>query len=311
MTREAPHPTRSTNNAEITKRDPLVTVERCRSFAAVGDALISKTPSPQLSNTPLFCSAVQCSTGCWGSFCIVGGRDCSARADNSHERIREETVASILVVDDAATSRDIMGRVLSSLGHMVNFATDGIEALPKAKEVKPDIVLMDIVMPRMDGFKAMRTLKDDPATSGIPVVLVSTKNNDSDIFWGKKQGAAEYLPKPFTEQSLVAVVHKILGLATPVMAAPASTPTSSSPSIPAPSGGGGKSQATLDAISAAYLKAVGPFGKVAFKRELGNLGVPVELFNKSHAHALVSALSASIPDASARRDFDATCRQYT
>ncbi|MGE0551092.1 MAG: response regulator [Kofleriaceae bacterium] len=252
---------------------------------------------------------MQCSTGCWGSFCNVGGHTCPARADNSHERIREETVASILVVDDAATSRDIMGRVLSSLGHMVNFATDGIEALPKAKEVKPDIVLMDIVMPRMDGFKAMRTLKDDPATSGIPVVLVSTKNNDSDIFWGKKQGAAEYLPKPFTEQSLVAVVHKILGLSTPAMAAPA--PAASSPSLPVPSAGGGKSQATIDAISAAYMKAVGPFGKVAFKKEFGNLGVPVELFNKSHAHALVSALSASIPDATARRDFDAACRQDT
>ena len=93
-------------------------------------------------------------------------------------------MASILVVDDAATSRDIMGRVLTGLGHFVSFATDGIDALPKAKEVRPDLVLMDIVMPGMDGFRAMRSLKDDPATSGIPVVLVSTKNGESDVFWG-------------------------------------------------------------------------------------------------------------------------------
>ncbi len=218
-------------------------------------------------------------------------------------------MASILVVDDAATSRDIMGRVLSSFGHMVNFATDGIEALPKAKEVKPDLVLMDIVMPRMDGFKAMRTLKDDPSTSSIPVVLVSTKNNESDIFWGKKQGAAEYLPKPFTEQSLVAVVHKILGLSVPASAM--SMPAPSQSHAPAPSGGNPKAQQTLDAIQSAYMKAVGPFGKVAFKKEFGNLGVPVELFDKPHAHALVTALAGSISDASARSTFESTCRQYT
>ena len=149
------------------------------------------------------------------------------------------------------------------------------------------------------------------ARAGAVSHLVSTKNNESDIFWGKKQGAAEYLPKPFTEQSLVAVVHKILGLAAPAGAMPASMPAPAQSHAPAPSGGGGKSQATIDAIQAAYMKAVGPFGKVAFKRELGNLGVPVELFGKNHAHTLVSTLAGSITDASARSTFEATCRQYT
>jgi twitching motility two-component system response regulator PilH len=204
-----------------------------------------------------------------------------------------------------------MGRVLSSFGHMVNFATDGIEALPKAKEVKPDLVLMDIVMPRMDGFKAMRTLKDDPSTSSIPVVLVSTKNNESDIFWGKKQGAAEYLPKPFTEQSLVAVVHRILGLAAPAPAVQSMPAPAAQSHAPAASGGGGKAQAMIDGIQGAYMKAVGPFGKVAFKKEFGNLGVPVELFGKTHAHALVTALAGSISDATARNTFESTCRQWT
>ncbi|MGE0869017.1 MAG: PleD family two-component system response regulator [Kofleriaceae bacterium] len=214
-------------------------------------------------------------------------------------------MASILVVDDAATSREIMGRVLSGLGHMVAFATDGVDALPKAKECKPDLVLMDIVMPQMDGFKAMRTLREDPSTSKIPVVLVSTKNADSDIFWGKKQGAADYLPKPFTEQSLISIVYKILGLSPP--SGRASAPAQS---MPTPGGVAQPMPGALDVIQKAFFRAMGPFGKVAFKRELDNLGIPPEMLGRTQLSALCRALSNSISDASARSEFESSTRAF-
>ena len=215
-------------------------------------------------------------------------------------------MASILVVDDAATSREIMGRVLSGLGHMVAFATDGIDALPKAKDCKPDLVLMDIVMPQMDGFKAMRTLREDPSTSKIPVVLVSTKNADSDIFWGKKQGAAEYLPKPFTEQSLISIVYKILGLSPPAGRAAAIAP----PMPMTPTGVAQPLPGAVEAIQKAFFRAMGPFGKVAFKRELDNLGIPPEMLGRTQISALVRALSNGIADASARSEFESATKAF-
>jgi twitching motility two-component system response regulator PilH len=198
-----------------------------------------------------------------------------------------------------------MGRILSGLGHFVSYATDGVDALPKAKEVRPDLVLMDIVMPGMDGFRAMRALKEDPSTSNIPVVLVSTKNGDSDVFWGKKQGAADYVTKPFTEQSLIASVYRILGLSPPARVA-AATPAA------APITGGapvGHVQNVLDGIQKAFCRALGPFGKMQFKTELGNLGIAPEFMNTGHMSALISNLARAISDASARRDFETEAKK--
>jgi len=101
-----------------------------------------------------------------------------------------------------------MGRVLSSLGHVVAYASDGNEVLPKAKQIMPDLVLLDIVMPGMDGFRAMRVLRNDPATAKIPVVLVSTKNQQSDVFWGKKQGADEHVGKPYTPEQMTTLIQR-------------------------------------------------------------------------------------------------------
>jgi twitching motility two-component system response regulator PilH len=88
------------------------------------------------------------------------------------------------------------------------YAADGAEAVMKAKEHKPALIFLDVVMPRQDGFKTCRTLKQDPETSRIPVVLVTSKATESDKFWGKKQGADDHVGKPFTADALVGIIRR-------------------------------------------------------------------------------------------------------
>jgi twitching motility two-component system response regulator PilH len=120
-------------------------------------------------------------------------------------------VQNILIVDDVKTDRDLMGKVVSAAGHIPVYATDGDEALAAAKQTQPALIFLDVVMPRVNGFNACRVLKQDPATSAIPVVLVTSKSAESDKFWGKKQGANDHIGKPFTVESLTAVIKRFLG----------------------------------------------------------------------------------------------------
>src|SRR5262245_29069277 len=106
-------------------------------------------------------------------------------------------MSTILVVDDVQTDRELVGRVVTRAGYQVAYAVDGDEAIRKAKEIRPAMIFMDVVMPNLNGFNACRKLKQDPETSGIPVVLVTSKGTESDQFWGKKQGADDHLAKPF------------------------------------------------------------------------------------------------------------------
>jgi CheY-like chemotaxis protein len=115
---------------------------------------------------------------------------------------------TILVVDDVQTDRDLVGRVVQSAGHSPVYATEGEEAVAKAKQIKPALILLDVVMPGMNGFNACRKLKQDPETATIPVVLVTSKSTDSDKFWGKKQGADDHLSKPFDQQQLLAIIRR-------------------------------------------------------------------------------------------------------
>jgi twitching motility two-component system response regulator PilH len=80
---------------------------------------------------------------------------------------------------------------------------DGAEGIRKAREIRPDLILMDIVMPGVDGFRATRTLANDPATRKIPVIMVSSKSQETDRIWGMRQGAVDYLVKPVTPAQLV------------------------------------------------------------------------------------------------------------
>jgi twitching motility two-component system response regulator PilH len=119
-------------------------------------------------------------------------------------------MATILIVDDMQTDRELVGKVVMSSGHNPVYAADGDEALAKAKDIKPALIFMDVVMPNMNGFNACRKLKQDPDTKAIPVVLVTSKGEDSDKFWGKKQGADDHIPKPFSPDILASTIKRFV-----------------------------------------------------------------------------------------------------
>lgn len=119
-------------------------------------------------------------------------------------------MSDILIVDDARTDRELLSRVVVGLGHRAILAVDGEEALAKARSLKPALVLLDVVMPRLDGFNVCRQLKRDPATSALPVVLITAKSAESDRFWGRKQGADDHIAKPFTPDQIKAVIRRFI-----------------------------------------------------------------------------------------------------
>ncbi len=114
----------------------------------------------------------------------------------------------VLIVDDVRSDVQLMADALRPAGYDCIRASNGVEALERARSEKPDVILLDIVMPGQDGFATCRQLKRDTTTKHIPVVMVSSKNGESDRFWGQKQGAAEYLIKPFSPNDLLAIVKR-------------------------------------------------------------------------------------------------------
>jgi twitching motility two-component system response regulator PilH len=112
-------------------------------------------------------------------------------------------MALILIIDDSPTEVFQMRRMLENHGFETETAADGAEGLRKAREMRPDLILMDIVMPGVDGFRATRMLANDPETRAIPVIMVSSKGQESDRSWGMRQGAVDYLVKPVKSAQLV------------------------------------------------------------------------------------------------------------
>jgi DNA-binding response OmpR family regulator len=125
---------------------------------------------------------------------------------------REPSMAEekILVVDDSPTELQLMIEPLVNQGYRVITATDGIEALEKAVKEHPRLILLDVLMPGKNGFQVCRQLKTNPATSDIKIIIVSSKCQESDRFWGLKQGADEYLAKPFNEENLLNHISTLL-----------------------------------------------------------------------------------------------------
>lgn len=119
-------------------------------------------------------------------------------------------MATILIVDDSATMMEGHKRILEKQGHTVHHAEDGEAGVAMALELKPDLILMDVVMPKMNGFQATRKITKDPSTAHIPVVIVTSKDQETDIMWGKRQGAKDYLIKPADESQLNATVDRLL-----------------------------------------------------------------------------------------------------
>ncbi|MFZ3193125.1 MAG: twitching motility response regulator PilH [Moraxellaceae bacterium] len=119
-------------------------------------------------------------------------------------------MARILVVDDSPTEMFRFREILQRNGHQVIEATNGADGVAAARAEKPDLVLMDVVMPGMNGFQATRQITRGAETSKIPVVIVSTKDQETDRVWGRRQGASDYLTKPIDEPALMKVITQLL-----------------------------------------------------------------------------------------------------
>jgi len=122
-------------------------------------------------------------------------------------------MARILIVDDSPSQLLGIQRIVEKLGHQSLTAEDGAAGVEVAKRELPDMVLMDVVMPNLNGFQATRTLSRDANTRHIPVILVTTKDQDTDRMWGLRQGAKAYLTKPFSESELAEVIDRIFSSA--------------------------------------------------------------------------------------------------
>ncbi|MFP5373841.1 MAG: response regulator [Gammaproteobacteria bacterium] len=119
-------------------------------------------------------------------------------------------MARILIVDDSPSQLMGIRRIVEKLGHEASTAEDGAAGVEAAKRELPDLILMDVVMPNLNGFQATRAITRDPATRHIPVILVTTKDQDTDRVWGMRQGAKAYITKPFGEAELAEVIEQWL-----------------------------------------------------------------------------------------------------
>jgi len=119
-------------------------------------------------------------------------------------------MSTVLVVEDSPTQRQMITDLLRGSGLKVIVATDGVEAIESIQNQCPDLVVLDIVMPRMNGYEVCRRLKSDPQTQGVPVVMCSSKGEEFDRYWGMKQGADAYIAKPFEPTELVGTVKQLL-----------------------------------------------------------------------------------------------------
>ena len=119
-------------------------------------------------------------------------------------------MARILIVDDSPSQLMGMKRIVEKLGHEALTAEDGAAGVEAAKANVPDLILMDVVMPNLNGFQATRAISKEPATAHIPIVLVTTKDQETDKVWGMRQGAKAYITKPFAELQLVEVLNSLL-----------------------------------------------------------------------------------------------------
>ena len=119
-------------------------------------------------------------------------------------------MARILIVDDSPSQLMGIQRIVEKLGHQTLTAEDGAAGVEVAKAELPDLILMDVVMPNLNGFQATRSLTREPTTKHIPVILVTTKDQDTDRVWGMRQGAKAYITKPFSESELSELIVQYL-----------------------------------------------------------------------------------------------------
>ena len=119
-------------------------------------------------------------------------------------------MAVVLIIDDSPTELHLFQSMLEKAGFDTLVADSGEEGIRQAVTARPDCILMDVVMPGMNGFQATRKLTKDPATESIPVIMITTKDQETDKIWGMRQGAVEYLVKPIDKDQLVAKINAVM-----------------------------------------------------------------------------------------------------
>lgn len=117
---------------------------------------------------------------------------------------------TILIVDDSPTEIHVLRKILGSKGYKTEVAGDGQQGVEKARAILPDLILMDVVMPVLNGFQATRQLSKNEETANIPVIMVTTKDQDADKNWAKRQGAIGYVVKPISADELLNKVSEAL-----------------------------------------------------------------------------------------------------
>lgn len=116
----------------------------------------------------------------------------------------------ILVIDDSPTDVRVFTTLLQGAGFDVDAVGTAEEGIERIRQALPDLVIMDVIMPGMNGFQATRTLSRDPATAGVPIVMITTKSMETDRVWGMRQGARAFITKPVREKELLACINDLL-----------------------------------------------------------------------------------------------------
>ena len=119
-------------------------------------------------------------------------------------------MSTVLIVDDSSALREMIAGLLVNAGMTILEAKDGAEAQQKIEASPPDLVVLDIVMPNMNGYELTRWIKTNPKTQDVPVVICSSKGEEFDRYWGMKQGADAYIAKPFRPNEMVETVKQLL-----------------------------------------------------------------------------------------------------
>ena len=147
---------------------------------------------------------------------MSGGEHPTARAVVAQVRSEAERKAghmnrirTILVVDDSPTERHVLQDLLARAGYEVVESGSGEDAIAKARSLRPDLILMDVVMPGLNGFQATRAISRDPETRTIPVIMCTSKSQETDRIWGLRQGARDYLVKPVVRAELLAKIQSL------------------------------------------------------------------------------------------------------
>lgn len=119
-------------------------------------------------------------------------------------------MAVVLIIDDSPTELHLFQNMLEKSGFQTLVADSGEDGIRQAKTSHPDCILMDVIMPGMNGFQATRKLTKDPLTSKIPVIMITSKDQETDKIWAMRQGAVEYLVKPVSEKQLVSKINTVM-----------------------------------------------------------------------------------------------------